>query len=390
MTPTSHARLAPSAAYRWSRCPGSVALINALPEAERGVQEENEYTAFGTACHGLAEAQLLGVFGATELPTPEEAAIIHPYVEYVRSREEEGAGLVVESRVSLSGLGPPEPIYGTPDAQLWSPDTLEIVDLKSGYVPVEPEENEQLTLYAAGALLGSPLEIAQWPTLVRLTIVQPRAGGIKSWEVGTDEVMRLARRIVASAWEVKPGAPLVPGDHCRFCPAQAHCPALRSHAALVAQVDFAVVPSDAPPAPDTLPIATAADILGRVDVLEAWFAALRARITRALEAGQEVPGWKLVTKRPRRVWNNAQEVEEWAEASGLGWEETHEPATIRSPAQLEEVIGKKNLPEGLYSSVSSGLTLVRSSDRRPAAALGPRAEFGALPPGSQDITAENG
>lgn len=381
----NHARLSPSSAYRWTQCPGSVHLIEALAESEREtfeVTHDNEYIRFGVEAHALAERLLWEKAGQSEIDDPDMREVVMPYVEYVRERAQ-GRSLIVEKRVSLAWMKPPEPIYGTPDAQIIA-EGVEIVDLKTGQgVRVEARKNKQLTLYAAAAL-DAAAWTEEWTAVpVRLTIVQPRAGGITTWETTAGEIVGDAREIIAAAWDVKPGAELKPGEWCRFCPAQGHCPALSKHAQLIAQMDFEAVPVDTPPAPETIPLEIVADLLSKARVLENWFAALRLRIMRELAAGREVPGWKLVMKRARRVWNNAEEVEKWAVASGL-YPSDFFTLDLKSPAQLEKVVGKKNLPEELYASVSSGLTLVPASDPRPAAAIGPAEDFAALPPAIPD------
>lgn len=382
MPPRTHARLAPSSAYRWSRCAGSIHLIESLTQNELLIVDDapEEYTLFGIAGHLLAERWLnTGTCPETlddGTPTPEDMReVVRPYVEYVENRPIMPGGALIERRVSLAAFGGPQPIWGTPDAQLRSPDVLEIADLKTGYYKVRPERNEQLILYAAGALTPEPD-----PSITRclLTIVQPRAGGISTWESTPEEILRLAREIIGSSWDVLPNAPLTPGAHCRFCPAQGHCPALKTHASVVAQMDFDVVPTDTPPSPETLSIEVAADMLTKVEVLDNWFNALRTRIVHELERGREVPGWKLVSKRPRRTWTDTQEVLKWAQSAGIDGGDLWKHELI-SPAGMESLVGK-HVPRELYASVSSGLTLVRSSDSRPAAAIGPQEEFGALPP----------
>jgi hypothetical protein len=59
---------------------------------------------------------------------------------------------------------------------------------------------------------------------------------------------------------------------------------------------------------------------------------------------------------------------EWAASENLEDEEIFEKK-IKSPAQIEKVVGKKNVPAHLVMSVSSGLSMVRDTDARPSAAL---------------------
>lgn len=53
---------------------------------------------------------------------------------------------------------------------------------------------------------------------------------------------------------------------------------------------------------------------------------------------------------------------------------------LKSPAQVEKVVGKKNLPAEYVSAVSSGTKMVPDSD--PAQAITFGSEFSALPAGS--------
>jgi hypothetical protein len=52
---------------------------------------------------------------------------------------------------------------------------------------------------------------------------------------------------------------------------------------------------------------------------------------------------------------------------------------IKSPAQFEKLIGKKNMPAEFVASVSSGVTLAREDDKRPAAVKNAAQEFAAVP-----------
>jgi hypothetical protein len=84
-----------------------------------------------------------------------------------------------------------------------------------------------------------------------------------------------------------------------------------------------------------------------------------------LEAGVEVPGWKLVPKRATRKWVDDKKVLTTLTEAGLNIEQLTEP---KSPAQMEKVLKKHNvpLPSDLIVSVSTGSTLAPEDDPRPA------------------------
>jgi hypothetical protein len=149
---------------------------------------------------------------------------------------------------------------------------------------------------------------------------------------------------------------------------------------LTAQTTFAAMPLDVPPAPESMPIEIVADILQKLPVLEQWAKDVRAYVLTKLEAGEEVPGFKLVEKRKTRKWVSEAAVEGFLEESGWGPEDIFKQE-LKSPAQIEKLVGKKNLPGGLVVSTSSGYTLATDADKRPAVALHPGDAFTAITAG---------
>jgi len=324
--------------------------------------------------------------------TQDMADHVQTYVDYVDNAIAEGSFFWCEKKFNLMDLKPPASMFGTADAVVFDETTgvLEVIDLKFGQgVVVDVVNNPQLLYYALGAALAIEKEYPEFRgqiKVVRITIVQPRAphadGPIRSWEVSYMDVVDFAIDLMEYARATqKPDAPLVAGTHCRFCKASAVCPALMAESVSIAQSEFDVMP-DAPPRPETLPMTTLLDVLDGAPILDQWLKDVRAYVFGTLEAGVEVPGWKLVAKRANRKWKN--EAEALAGMSELGIEERYSVPKIKSPAQAEGALKKLNrtrkrgdkltLPKDLVHAPSSGYSLVRESDKREAALLGP-AEF---------------
>ena len=131
-----HAPLAPSDAYRWMACPGSIELRANLTPRPSGYAAER-----GTLMHSYAERCLKdeALFGLDPLHE-DEHAIVDAFVTYVnamtRDRDLDTA-VGVETRVSLAELHPH--VWGTVDTFVWfwrkGKRHLTIIDFKSGRMP---------------------------------------------------------------------------------------------------------------------------------------------------------------------------------------------------------------------------------------------------------------
>lgn len=401
-----HAELGASVSKRWLNCPGSVMLIRTVPKADESASESNSYAAEGTAAHSLAEWALLnnaecevriGDEIAGLVVTEDMALYTQIYVDHIRSLIAKcGTEWWVERKFSLESLSPPGPMFGTSDFTGYERPirTLHVNDLKFGQgVLVEVIGNPQLRYYALGALLS--LDPAQYPVDdVVITIVQPRMqhadGVIRSERITAFELVDFAGELLGAArLALSPNAPLKAGEWCRFCPASAICPEQREHAMQLAQVDFALpVEEFVPPAPATLDFAEYAAMLSKLDVLENWIRAMRAYGDERLRNGEEVPGFKLVEKRPRRHWTDEEQARKFLAELGFKPEQFNEAPVLRSVAAIEKLVGKKRFKEsalvGVSEKVSTGLVMVPDADSRPAVFLTAGHEFPLLPPGDSN------
>jgi len=394
-----HAALGASVASRWMACPGSIRLSREVPEPP-----ETSFALEGTRAHAVAELSLtkgidpsayVGVEIEGGVVDEDMADHVRVYVDHCRSlMSGRGKGdYWIERRFNLAAMNPPGPMYGTSDFVAYDRAArhLDVADLKFGQgVVVEVKGNKQLRYYALGAVLS--LDPREFPIdEITMWIVQPRAmhpdGAVRSETITyaeliefTDDLMEAARATTL------PDAPLNAGAHCRFCPASGVCPAQRSKALTVVQDEFALAETWTPPAPETIPIDRLAEMATDFHILEDWMAAARARLQGMLERGEEVPGFKLVARRATRKWGDPEIVEQILTSRNFDTEETHE-TKLKSPAQIEKLMGKKPFAAALAETVikvSSGYNMVPDTDPRPAVTLSPGEEFAALLPASDD------
>lgn len=377
---TAHARLSASSAYRWVACPGSVLLIESLPEAHQDTG--SSFAQEGTAAHALLEAcLLLGIDASDYLETllegievdEEMVSGVQVALDTVKAVLDAypDAVLHTECRVSLRFLGRPD-MFGTADVVIWSPSArvITVIDFKYGKgVVVEAKDNLQLGMYGLGAAFDVSGEDVE---RVDTWIVQPRAwhadGPVRGDTMNHEALPVLGRKLLRAAEATEdPKAPLVAGEHCRFCPASPVCPAKAAHAQSVTMTAFDGEVLDIP-APEKLDHETFLRALNAADQIEIWLKAVRAHAQRMLEVGEEIPGWKLVQRRAMRKWKDEYLVREWAVLTDDDLLGSVYESSLRSVAQVEKIAKKAgvDLPTELYEKVSSGVTMAPEHDTRPA------------------------
>lgn len=260
---------------------------------------------------------------------------------------------------------------GTADFVRYRPSTqsLRVTDLKFGAgVYVDAEDNTQAKVYALGAMLKVGLPVKE----IEVCIAQPRYEGaapIRTWTFPTSEVLDFVADLQdAAARTREPDAPLVAGDHCKFCPRARECPELekKQHALVSAQFDVAI-PTD---------MKLVADLLGAIPLVKERIKAIEEYAYNQAMKGVEVPGYKLVDKVARRQWKSPDVVELWAKQQGI---DPYGERPLLSPAQIEAKLkelapkGKKKEAgaalEPLVEKISSGTALVPVGDNRPPVRL---------------------
>lgn len=215
--------LRPSASHIWTKCHGQPRLAaKAFAEIESDAARE------GTCAAWLAEMVLTGVIKDTfelngqahENGWLVDDAMCYHIQKYTELLDRIEGDLKVERKVTLT-----EEIKGTPDGYaVIKNHHLRVIDLKYGYMLIEPADNTQLTIYG-GAILRKHPDIQT----VSLEIFQPRAyhpdGFHRAHSLSADQLRGDVDKILAHAVEVRqPEATRTPGDHCTYCPAAGMCP----------------------------------------------------------------------------------------------------------------------------------------------------------------------
>jgi hypothetical protein len=406
-----HSVWAASATARNVTCAGAIAMETMCED------KETEAAAWGTCAHQIAERCLrqsvdavnwidsIECSGKFEFVVDEEMMNCSQiYIDYCRGRMAEykaatgqEATMWIEQKLSLASLGPPLEAGGTGDCGMHFPlwRMLEVVDLKGGRgVVVKAAGNMQERTYAIGFLLS--LAGVSVDT-IRSTIVQPRVGdGKPTWEdIRVADLIDWTVNLLASmqksrnaldAFEALDGSRikfdewaeqwLTPGA-CLFCPAEGICPKRRREALSImgdtAKKWFEEPTTDAPlivgNAPEIAAPEEVAHWLDGLEALEAWIKAVRGYAHGAAERGVEFPGWMIVDKIGNRRWSDETDAIKKLCAMDLAESQIWEKK-LRSPAQIEKVLGAKRKAEiePLVSRPVTGTNLV-SADKttRPAA-----------------------
>ena len=340
-----------STAKRVMACPASVNLCAKMPPKPSSVHADR-----GTLLHD-AIAMLLdgkvervigmeynGIILTQELYDDKIAVALAALDEIDPDKRMEFA---VESRVGFGDLLPG--VFGSADLLGRIGNRAIVLDWKFGDgVVVDAVENAQGMFYA-GAAMRTPE--TQWvfdgATEIEIIIVQPPM--TRRWVTTPARIKQFEAELVAAVKQSqKDDAAFNAGDHCRWCAAKPVCPKMTG------EVDRFMKTSL-----QTIDATQIGHYLQQADQIEDFIKSVREMAFTMLENDVPVSGYKLVAKRGTRQWTNEDDAIKF-----LG-DKAFESKLI-SVAQAEKLVGKKNFPQELAVSVSSGNTLANEDDPRPA------------------------
>ena len=345
----------------------------------------------GTRIHEIAEPLLRYTLEGKRAPKPvgdpDEIDEAREYVAYVVERVAEANvyGKVqygVEARAVFRNRAE---CWGSCDFWMLNARRLTVIDLKSGFMYVDAEDNTQLILYAMG--IRDMLEGGKAPHVdlideIELCIWQPngdREEPARTKLYTRDEFNRWSIRMFdridrAASYFGKPRAELeaaaVAGEHCKWCDALAICPKAKAYAMAISQKNFTPVAVDGKPRkmpePKTLEPGQLAEILERAPMFVEWLDACKQRVIELMQAGHDVPGWKPVAKKTHRQWGREHKPAKIARTLGIDTDDLYE-TRMRSPSQVEKTLpAKRKKLVDQFTFKPFEVTLAKESDKRKA------------------------
>ena len=403
--PDEHAPFSPSATSRWLKCPFAV---DPRPGAVNPESPENKHSNRDTALHERGEAALglnlhpvdgfkrpvtyydPGKGTNVKLSDEETASILVPYVDGVRLLYEEAmllydeAKLRLEERVTLLA----GQVWGTVDALVITPETIDVCDLKGGHTLVDVDEWLQGMTYACAVRREYP------GRQITLHICQPAAedeeglgvDGGAGWTHRTvsreeldahETAIRHAVAVAVVAWESKKRATEEDiGKHCGTglfaCPRKPTCPAHAAKLHRALDIADAMLPAKViPPDPCELDEERLVWIVQNrkvlVDFVEACERHAVELLTSGLAPDTLADEFKVVEGQSRRGWNPDLDQDDLVKAL--------RKAGVKNPLVVKESVvgiteaekqGDKAKLAKLMVKPPGKPTLVGAKDKRPA------------------------
>lgn len=386
--PVKHSSRGASSAERWLNCPGSINLTEEL--ARKGLINfgSSRPAAEGTAAHlvlstcmedGTDAHEMADIEIAVEdwvfIVDKEMIAGVQETLDWVRARiakaRKDGFEVKVYIEQSMSSFTDPD-AYGTGDILIHIiNDRLIIVDFKYGKgVTVEPtsDQNAYYGYLGIENYVDDPASLKA----VESWIAQPRIphpeGTIRKHDTNTEELTDWWFNTVLPGIEATrdPGASLVIGQHCKWCPNKGNCPALKNE---TFEFPMGIEASH-------LDNVELGEVLSKLEAILVLQPVMEAEALRRARSGDKVPGRKLVRKKANRKFKEVMALPDPDDADEtievklddaimerFGLEAYAEPK-MRSPNQLEDLDGGSEFTAKWAYTPENGLTLAKLSDKR--------------------------
>jgi len=411
-----HAKLSPSGAHRWLKCPGSVREESKYPRTSSDVAIDGTHShTLLSAClmHGKDANEYLGQGLADQdgifQVKLDRTERVQTALRYIRSRTHNA--IYSEIQVNPKGAVASSEMNGTVDVIIADGQNgnIEIIDYKDGMMHVSAVDNPQLELYALGAMNSVEVEFGGVIKTVTMTIIQPKLAVknqnvISSQTITIDELYEKTNvfnqaALVASV----PDAPLIAGEsQCMWCRHKGACSELISFSLATNGIKFGdtdVARQAAQKNPAELSDEQIAGIVEASPLLRQMIEAVNKEALRRFKAGQYIPGLKMVKGNGSRSWSLSDEdVEGRLRAMGIPKACVYSSKLI-SPAQAKKLkwlkkngdsksLSKRQLEtmEANYITKKDGkLTIVPESDKRPSVITDASGMFGEVKEAQSDL-----
>lgn len=372
MTEPAHALLSASGSKRWLSCPPSARLEETYPDKETAAARE------GTLAHAIGEFYLKYYLkhNHTNVTLPKQfrnqefynKAMFDYVFEYIEICIEKintalsidkTAYIAIEEKIDYSEWA--KEGFGTGDLVIITDKYVEIVDLKYGKgVAVSAIDNTQMQMYALGIISNFGF-MYDFDT-IRMTIFQPRNGGISSQEKSVKDLIKWGENIV------KPTAELAyegigefnAGKWCLFCRASLRCKKYSEYCLSVAKYDFID--------PEFMSDEEMADALNRIEPLIHYAKQIKDYALSEALQGRTWPGYKLVEGKSSRKYSDIDAVIGRLQKANIDSSDFMKEPELKSITELTKLLGKKTfsiLLDDLITKISGKPTLVDTDDPRP-------------------------
>ncbi|WP_196600089.1 DUF2800 domain-containing protein [Pectinatus frisingensis] len=369
----AHAILSASGSKRWLACPPSALLETKFPDTSSEAAREGTFAHYVAekilsnylSKEPLIENQLLSPLRGREFYSEDLIGYVREYtdacIEKINAAKAADTMAVafIEEKLDFSKWVPKG--FGTGDCVIISDGILEIIDLKYGKgVPVSAEGNTQMQLYALGAI--DTYNMLYDFDLVRMTIVQPRNGGVSQQEKSVKELLEWACDVVqpTAAWAIKGEGELCAGDHCQFCRAALKCKTYSDYCMEIAKLEFSGA--------ELLDDEDIVLVLERVDHLVSYAKKIKEFALGEALNGKKWTGFKIVEGKSRRVYSDDSKVADTLTTAGYKTDQIFKPKELLGLTEMQKLLTKKKfdtLLSDLITKPAGKPALVPATDKRP-------------------------